>query len=62
MIVWRFTERKPACFEVLDDLVVENLLLVPRSGIAIATVTEAQAKRRMARGGKLDVNIDYEEL
>jgi len=24
----------------------------------MATVTEAQAKRRMARGGKLDVNID----
>lgn len=49
-------------FEVLDDLVVENLLLVPRGGIAIATVTEAQAKRRMARGGKLDVNIDYLRL
>lgn len=49
-------------FEVLDDRVVENLLLVPRGGIAIATVTEAQAKRRMARGGKLDVNIDYLRL
>jgi hypothetical protein len=25
-------------------------------------VTEAQAKRRMARGGKLDINIDYAKL
>jgi hypothetical protein len=25
-------------------------------------VTEAQAKRRMARGGKLDINIDYVKL
>ena len=49
-------------FEVLDDLMVENLMLVPRGGVAIATVTEAQAKRRMARGGKLDVNIDYLRL
>jgi hypothetical protein len=49
-------------FEVLDDLVVDDRLLVPRGGTAIATVTEAQAKRRMARGGKLDVNIDYVRL
>jgi hypothetical protein len=49
-------------FEVLDDLVAEGLLLVPRGGVAIATVTEAQSKRRMARGGKLDVNIDYLRL
>ena len=48
--------------EVLDDLVVDGLLLIPRGGTAIATVTEAQAKRRMARGGKLDVNIDYVRL
>jgi hypothetical protein len=49
-------------FEVLDDLVVDGVLLVPRGGTAIATVTEAQAKRRMARGGKLNVNIDYLRL
>lgn len=49
-------------FEVLDDLVVDDRLLVPRGGTAIATVTEAQAKCRMARGGKLDVNIDYLRL
>jgi hypothetical protein len=49
-------------FEMLDDLVVDGLLVVPRGGAAIATVTEAQAKRRMARGGKLDVNIDYVRL
>jgi hypothetical protein len=49
-------------FEVLDDLKVDDLLLAPRGGTAIATVTEAQSKRRMARGGKLDVNIDYVRL
>ncbi len=37
-------------------------LVIPKGGLAFATVTEAQAKRRMARGGKLDINIDYAKL
>ncbi len=45
-------------FEVLDDVKVKDVIVVPRGGLALATVTEAQHKRRMARGGKLDVNID----
>jgi hypothetical protein len=45
-------------FEVLEDVKVKDVIVVPRGGLALATVTEAQAKRRMARGGKLDVNID----
>jgi hypothetical protein len=45
-------------FEVLADVTVKDVIVVPRGGIAWATVTEAQHKRRMARGGKLDVNID----
>jgi hypothetical protein len=49
-------------FEVLDDLKVDDVLIVPRGGTSIATVTQAQSKRRMARGGKLDVNIDYVRL
>lgn len=49
-------------FEVLDDITVNRTLVIPKGGLAFATVTEAQAKRRMARGGKLDVNIDYVKL
>ncbi len=45
-------------FEVLEDIKVKDVIVVPRGGLALATVTEAQHKRRMARGGKLDVNID----
>src|SRR5712692_10276830 len=45
-------------FEVLEDIKVKEVIVVPRGGLALATVTEAQHKRRMARGGKLDVNID----
>src|SRR5579864_7986382 len=49
-------------FEVLEDVSVNGTLVIAKSGLAYATVTEAQAKRRMARGGKLDINIDYVRL
>ena len=49
-------------FEVLDDVSVNGTLVIPKGGLAFATVTEAQSKRRMARGGKLDINIDYAKL
>jgi hypothetical protein len=49
-------------FEVLEDVTVDGTLVVPREAVAIGTVTLAQAKRRMARGGKLDVEIDYVRL
>lgn len=46
-------------FEVLEDVTVNDVIVIAKGGSAIGTVTQAQAKRRMARGGKLDVNIDY---
>ncbi len=49
-------------FEVLEDVSLNGTLVIPKGGLAFATVTEAQAKRRMARGGKLDINIDNVKL
>ncbi len=49
-------------FETLDDITVNGVLVVAKGSLAFGTVTEAQPKRRMARGGKLDVNIDYVKL
>ena len=49
-------------FEVLEDLSVNGTPVISKGGLAFATVTEAQSKRRMARGGKLDINIDYVKL
>jgi len=37
-------------FEVLEEVLVNNVLVVRKGGLAYATVTEAQAKRRMAGG------------
>jgi len=49
-------------FEVLDDVKVKDVTVVPRGGMAWGTVTEAQPKRRMGRGGKLNINIDNVKL
>src|SRR5437868_4825571 len=49
-------------FEVLEEVKVNDIVVVPKGGYALATVTEAQAKRRMGRGGKLNINIDHVRL
>jgi hypothetical protein len=49
-------------FEVLEDIKLGEVLIIKQGAMAIATVTEAQPKRRMARGGKLNMNIDYVQL
>jgi hypothetical protein len=49
-------------FEVLEDVFAKGVLVIGKGGIAWGTVTEAQAKRRMARGGKLNINIDSVRL
>jgi hypothetical protein len=49
-------------FEVVEDVSIDGIVVVPKGGTAWATVTEAQPKRRMGRGGKLDMNIDKVRL
>src|SRR5262249_49184084 len=49
-------------FEVLDDVTVDDHVVIKRGSFALSTVTEAQPKRRMGRGGKLNVNIDAVRL
>ncbi|MGB6846450.1 MAG: hypothetical protein WBE09_16275 [Candidatus Acidiferrales bacterium] len=49
-------------FEVVDDVIVNGLLVIPRGSTAWATVTDAEHKRRMGRAGKLDLNIDKVRL
>jgi hypothetical protein len=49
-------------FEVLEEVKVHDVVVVPRGSIAWGTVTEVEPKRRMGRGGKLNVNIDDVKL
>ena len=49
-------------FEVLEDVKLGETVVVPRGGIALATVTLAKPRGRMGKAGKLDINIDSVRL
>ncbi|HEY3939277.1 MAG TPA: hypothetical protein VGL97_17730 [Bryobacteraceae bacterium] len=49
-------------FQTVDDIAVAGSTLIPKGSTAIATITSAEPKKRMARGGKLSLNIDYVRL
>ncbi len=49
-------------FEVLDPVVLDGITVIPQNGIAIGKVTEAEHKKRMGRGGKLNIVIEYVKL
>jgi hypothetical protein len=49
-------------FETLDDVKAGGYVVIPSGSVAIATITDAVSKKRMARGGRLSMNIDYVRL
>src|ERR1700733_3313635 len=49
-------------FEVLEEIKISDVVIVPKGGIAWGTVTEVQPKRRVARGGKLEIVMDSVRL
>lgn len=49
-------------FDVVEDVSVDNVIVIPKGSTAIGTVTEAESKKSMGRGGKLNVSISYVRL
>lgn len=49
-------------FEVVDDVKVDDVVVLPKGATAIGTVTEADHKKSMGRGGKLNLSITYARL
>ena len=49
-------------FEVVDEVRVADALIIPKGGIAWGAVTEAQHKRRLGRGGKLEIVMNSVRL
>ena len=45
-------------FEVVEDVKVGDVVVIPKGSPALGSVTDVQAARRMGRGGKLDIQID----
>jgi hypothetical protein len=46
-------------FDVLEEIKVNEVVVIPKGSLATGTVTDADHKKTMGRAGKLDVNIDY---
>lgn len=49
-------------FEVLDEIQVGGVTVLPKGSLAIGIVTEAESKRSMGRAGKLNMAISYARL
>jgi hypothetical protein len=49
-------------FDVLEEVRVGEVTIIPKGGVAWATVTEAHSKKSMGRGGVLNVNVDSVRL
>ena len=49
-------------FEVVEDISVDQVVVLPKGATAIATVTAADHKKSMGRAGKLDISISYARL
>lgn len=49
-------------FEVVEEIKVDDVVVLPKGATAIGTVTEADHKKSMGRAGKLNLNISYARL
>lgn len=49
-------------FEVVEEVKVEDVVVLPKGAAAIATVTDAEHKRSMGRAGRLNISISYARL
>jgi hypothetical protein len=49
-------------FEVLASVSVNGVLVIPKGALAFGIVTEAQPTRKFARGGKLEIRLQYVKL
>ena len=49
-------------FEVTEDVLVQGVVVLAKGAQALATVTDANSKKSMGRGGKLNVSVDSARL
>jgi hypothetical protein len=49
-------------FEVVEEVKVDDVVVLPKGAAAIGTVTDCNAKKSMGRAGKLNISISYARL
>jgi hypothetical protein len=52
-------DEESVMFEVIEDVKVDDVVVIPRGAQAEGTIIEAQAARRMGRTGRVGVRLDY---
>jgi hypothetical protein len=51
-------EQQPVQLAVTDDIILNEITVIPRDSLVKGTIVQAVPKRRMGRTGKLDFSID----
>ncbi|MGB8030776.1 MAG: PEGA domain-containing protein [Terracidiphilus sp.] len=49
-------------FEVVEEVKVDGIVVIPKGATAIGTVTDCNPKKSMGRAGKLNISISYARL
>jgi hypothetical protein len=55
----KLQDKEAVDFEVIEDVKVEGIVVIPRGAKAEGTVTDIQAARRMGRSGRIGVRLDW---
>lgn len=55
----KLQDKETVDFEVIEDVKVEGIVVIPRGAKAEGAVTDAQAARRMGRSGRIEVRLDW---
>ncbi|MGH9685309.1 MAG: hypothetical protein ACRD4S_17065 [Candidatus Acidiferrales bacterium] len=46
-------------FEVVEDVILDGHVVIPKGAVAMGTVVKADHKKRLGRSGKLDIALQY---
>lgn len=49
-------------FEVLEDIKVDDLVVIPRNAPAVGSITDTEHKKKLGRGGKINLRADFVRL
>jgi hypothetical protein len=55
----KLQDKETIDFEVIEDVKVDGIVVIPRGAKAEGTVTDTQAARRMGRSGRIGVRLDW---
>lgn len=55
----KLQDKETVDFEVIEDVKIDGIVVIPRGAKAEGTVTDIQAARRMGRSGRIGVRLDW---